>query len=42
MPQVVEASPLREASELIKELVERGVLKEVRDGKEKFVELVNR
>ena len=32
----------REASALIKELVERGVLKEVRDGKEKFVELVNR
>ena len=30
----------REASELIKELVERGVLKEVRDGKEKFVALV--
>ena len=32
----------KEASALIKELVELGVLKEVRDGKEKFVELVNR
>ena len=32
----------KEASELIKELVEKGVLQEVLEGKEKFIELVNK